>query len=103
MSDDSTQTPQAGADTGRLPGDRGEPLTILIDDVPVGCFAGETVAVALLADGVREFSRRGGEPRMPLCNMGTCFECGVVIDGVPLVRSCLTVVADGMTVRTSRS
>jgi sarcosine oxidase subunit alpha len=50
---------------------------------------------------VPAFSHRNGEPRIPLCNMGTCFECGVTVDGVPLTRSCLTTVRDGMRVETS--
>ena len=98
-----SDTNASGLHATRLAGSRGEPLTITVDGAAVGCFAGETVAAALLADGAREFSRRNGEPRLPLCNMGTCFECGVTVDGVPLTRSCLTTVADGMVVETSRA
>ncbi len=36
-----------------------------------------------------------GEPRGPLCGMGTCFECRVTIDGVPHRRSCAEIVRDG--------
>jgi predicted molibdopterin-dependent oxidoreductase YjgC len=93
----------SGVRATRLPGSRGEPVTITVDGASVECFAGETVAAALLAAGVPEFSRRNGEPRLPLCNMGTCFECGVTVDGVQLTRSCLVAVAEGMTVETSRA
>ncbi|MDN4614593.1 (2Fe-2S)-binding protein [Leifsonia sp. F6_8S_P_1B] len=93
----------SGLHATRLPGGRGEPIEITVDGERVACFAGETVAAALLAAGVPEFSRRGGEPRLPLCNMGTCFECGVTVDGVPLTRACLLAVSAGMTVETSRA
>ncbi|MBN9630777.1 MAG: (2Fe-2S)-binding protein [Actinobacteria bacterium] len=84
----------------RLPVERGEGAVIRVDGVEHPCFAGETVASALLAAGVGRFANRVGEDRAPLCNMGTCFECAITIDGVPLTRACLTPVADGMDVRT---
>ena len=60
---------------------------------------GSTVAAALLALGETVFriSERG-EPRAPLCGMGTCYECRVTIDGVEQRRSCLTRVRPGMNV-----
>ncbi|MFK4728896.1 (2Fe-2S)-binding protein [Agromyces mediolanus] len=85
----------------RLPSERGDAVEITVDGRPVACFAGETVATAMLAAGVPAFSHRNGEPRIPLCNMGTCFECGVTVDGVPLTRSCLAPVRDGMRIETS--
>jgi len=42
-----------------------------------------------------------GEPRAPLCGMGTCYECRVTIDGVAHRRACLVTVADGMHVTTA--
>lgn len=66
----------------------------------IPCFEGETIATALLAAGVENFGvTREGTPRAPLCNMGTCFECAVTVDGRPLVRTCLTPARDGMTVQ----
>ena len=47
--------------------------------------------------GVTAFRRSvRGEPRGPLCGMGTCYECRVTIDGVAHRRSCLVPVAEGM-------
>ena len=54
-------------------------------------------AVTISADG-RSVS---GEPRAPLCGMGTCYECRVTIDGVAHRRACLVTVADGMHVTTA--
>lgn len=63
-----------------------------------------TVAAALLGAGVTAFRRSAtGEPRAPVCGMGTCFECRVTIDGIPQRRACLVVVRQGMTVSTSQA
>lgn len=83
----------------RLPAHRGIPIEVVFNGVPIPCFSGETVATALLAAGTNEFGRtRAGDPRQPLCNMGTCFDCVVVVDGAPLIRSCLTYAKDGMNI-----
>jgi predicted molibdopterin-dependent oxidoreductase YjgC len=60
---------------------------------------GDTVAMALWAAGERALraSSRDGAPRGVLCNMGICYECLVVIDGVT-TRACMTVVRDGLRV-----
>ena len=86
----------------RTAAERGEPVEIIVDDTPVIACGGETVAVAMLAAGADFDSDRGGAPRAPLCNMGTCFECVAVVNGRPLTRTCLTPVADGMRVETTR-
>jgi len=81
----------------RIPTHRGDPVEFSFDGRPVQARAGETVAAALLAAGVTGFGRTpDGEPREPFCNMGTCFDCAVTVDGQPLVRTCLTPVRDGM-------
>jgi sarcosine oxidase subunit alpha len=76
-------------------------VTITLDGRPLAVAAGTTVAVALMNHGVARFrTALGGEPRGPLCAMGTCHECRVTIDGVPHRRACLELCADGMTVET---
>lgn len=60
---------------------------------------GVSLAAALLNAGHPTFRISvGGEPRGPVCGMGTCFECRVTIDGVPGRRSCLVPVREGMRV-----
>lgn len=62
---------------------------------------GTTVAAAILTAGKPVFYRSvRGEERGPLCGMGICFECRVMIDGVPYQRSCMTLARDGMEVVT---
>ncbi|WP_431277851.1 (2Fe-2S)-binding protein [Leifsonia poae] len=90
------------SESKRLPREREQAVTVEVDGSPVVCFAGETIATALLADGVAKFATRAGEPRQPLCNMGTCFDCSVVVDDRPLTRACLTPVADGMRISTGQ-
>jgi sarcosine oxidase subunit alpha len=59
------------------------------------------VAAAVLQAGVNSFRRSvTGEARGPLCGMGICFECRVMVNGVAHVRSCQTLCEDGMDVRT---
>jgi sarcosine oxidase subunit alpha len=61
--------------------------------------SGVSVAAALLNAGGWGMRRSVGDtPRGPLCGMGICYECRVVIDGVAHRRACLVPVADGMVV-----
>ena len=78
-----------------------ETVTLVVNGVSVKMPAGSMVAAAILKTGIQTFRRSAtGEPRGPLCGMGICFECRVVIDGEPHCRSCQTVCKDGMDVRT---
>lgn len=65
--------------------------TITFDGEPIGFVPGQTIAAALLAAGRRELRRtRGGRrPRGIYCGIGACFDCLVVVDGVPSQRACL--------------
>ena len=76
-----------------------KPTTISFEGRSIEAWAGATVASALAAAGVEAFRHdREGGPRMPFCNMGTCFECTMAVDGRRLTRTCMTVVREGMTV-----
>jgi D-hydroxyproline dehydrogenase subunit gamma len=78
-----------------------ETVLLSVDGVSVEMPAGSMVSAAILKSGICAFRRSvSGEPRGPLCGMGICFECRVVIDGEPHCRSCQTVCKDGMDVRT---
>jgi D-hydroxyproline dehydrogenase subunit gamma len=78
-----------------------ELITVNVNDVTVRVPAGTTIAAAVLHAGVTSFRRSvTGEARGPLCGMGICFECRVIVNGVAHVRSCQTLCEDGMDVRT---
>ena len=63
-------------------------------------FEGDTIASALLANGVRQLRvhENSGTPRGIYCNIGHCFECRVTIDDQPGFRACMTEVKEGMVV-----
>lgn len=70
---------------------------------PVQAYAGESIAAALMAAGVRVFrcSEASGSPRSFFCGMGICFDCLVTIDGIPNQRSCMAEARDGCVVETN--
>lgn len=80
---------------------RGAPVTLRIDGTVVTSFVGETIATAMIAHGHATFRHDGfGMPRGLFCNMGSCGECMVTLDGSRRVRACLTDVRDGMEIGT---
>lgn len=84
---------------------RGAPIRLFVDGREISAFAGESVAAALLAAGIRALRETGREhaPRGLFCGMGVCFDCLVSVDGRPNLRACMTPVAEGMRVETRRS
>lgn len=61
--------------------------------------AGETIASALFANGIRVFGRhnKDGAPQGIFCANGQCAQCMVIADGLP-VKACMTHVQAGMQV-----
>ena len=82
--------------------DAGALVRFTLDGRPATARAGDSVAAALLAEGILAQRRSpvSGEPRGPYCLMGACFECLVTVDGVGNRQGCLIAVADGMAVET---
>jgi D-hydroxyproline dehydrogenase subunit gamma len=79
--------------------ERGPRVVLTLDGRPVTAYEGESVAALLFAEGITATRvTRGGEPRGVYCGMGVCFDCLVVVDGVPNTRACVTWVRDGMPV-----
>ena len=79
--------------------ERGRRLTIDLDGAEVEAFEGETVAAILLALGEAATRRTvSGQARGVFCGMGVCFDCLVVVDGVPNTRACMTWLRDGMAI-----
>lgn len=74
-----------------------------VDGIPVQARAGQSLAAALLAAGIRvlRHSPTAGAPRGAFCMMGVCQECLVRVDG-QLVQACLTKVRQDMLVQTGR-
>jgi predicted molibdopterin-dependent oxidoreductase YjgC len=79
--------------------ERGMPVKLSLDGRPVTAYEGESVAGMLLAEGhVATRTTQAEEPRGVYCGMGVCFDCLVVVDGVPNTRACVTWVREGMVV-----
>jgi sarcosine oxidase subunit alpha len=75
---------------------------LTVNGIPVSVKEGTTVAAAILTIGASAFRHSiSGEPRGPLCGMGICYECRVIIDGESHARSCQIVCRPGMQVTTS--
>lgn len=75
-----------------------ETVTVYVDGKPVSVGAGESAAAAALHAGL-SYTRTSpitDEKRAPYCMMGVCFECLMVIDGVPSRQACMVKVAAGM-------
>jgi sarcosine oxidase subunit alpha len=83
-----------GLASGRAPA---QPVSIEFEGEPVAAFAGEPVAVALFAAGVRTLGRSSKyhRPRGLYCLDGHCASCYMRIDGRPNQRACVTPARDG--------
>lgn len=80
--------------------DQKNTLSFVFNGCEYSALAGETIAAALLASGVRTLRvhEEKGTPRGIYCNIGHCFECRVTVNGIPTVRACMTLVEEGMQV-----
>jgi hypothetical protein len=75
-------------------------VTLSVNGSIVSVASGATVAAAVAAAGQACRISVGGEPRGPLCGVGICFECRVVINGKVHCRSCQILCEPGMEVKT---
>ncbi|PWC88431.1 (2Fe-2S)-binding protein [Azospirillum sp. TSH100] len=77
-------------------------VAFTIDGRPASARAGDSVAAALLANGVTACRNTpvSGAARGPYCMMGVCFDCLVTIDGTGNRQGCQVRVAPGMAVET---
>lgn len=68
-------------------------------------YEGDTIASALHALGIKKFSESNElkRPRGFYCAIGNCSSCRMIVDGVPNVRTCITLLKSGMDVRVQTS
>jgi hypothetical protein len=82
---------------------RGKKVTINLDGESVAAFEGESVAAVMMVENkVAMRTTTENQPRGVFCGMGVCFDCLVVVDGVPNTRACMTWVKEGMQIKTQR-
>ena len=77
-------------------------VTVTVNGAPVTMPCGATVAAAVMVAGQACRISVSGEPRGPLCGMGICFECRVMVNGNPHVRSCQVMCAQDMEIATEK-
>jgi predicted molibdopterin-dependent oxidoreductase YjgC len=71
------------------------------DGKKISAKKGQTIAEALLANGIPIFRRTVNRaPRGVYCNMGICYECRMIVNGRPNVRACMTAATPGCKVAT---
>jgi sarcosine oxidase subunit alpha len=75
-------------------------VRFLFEGRPLTAREGDTVAAALIRSGVHVFGRSSKyhRPRGYRCGRGHCSSCAMRVDGLPGVRTCVTLVCAGMTV-----
>lgn len=79
-------------------------ITFTFDGKTYEGFAGDTIASALLASGIRTLRvhEEAGAPRGIYCNIGHCYECRVTVDDEPGVRACLQPIKTNMVVKSGK-
>jgi len=88
--------------TLRVDAGQGMPVDFYFDDRRVAGYAGESVANALWAAGIRTLRYSpSGAPRGMFCAIGVCQECVVLIDG-RRQPACTTAVGAGLQVKSLR-
>lgn len=77
-------------------------VTIIYNGNPLKALEGETIAAALMSQGIRKMRKtpKYKRDRGIFCGIGRCTDCVMVVDGQANVRTCVTPVRDGMTVET---
>ena len=75
---------------------------IFVDGRPLVVREGDTIASALTANRVKvlRYTPKRDEPRGLFCAIGRCTDCAMTVDGVPNVRTCITLARPGMVVQT---
>ena len=84
-----------------LPADATDCVEVTIDGQAVTVPGNISVAAAVLTQGLGHTRTTpiSASPRAPLCMMGVCYECLMVIDGQPNRRACQETVRAGMVIQ----
>ncbi len=80
--------------------ERGKKIHFTFNGKKIEAYKGETIAAALHAAGIKVLKRSiiHDRPRGFFCAIGKCASCMMNVDGVPNVKTCVTLVEDGMVV-----
>lgn len=96
MHDRSEPSAEAEGAEGEVRGDA-DVVGFAFDGRALAARQGQSIAGALWDHGIVAWrtTRGGGRPRGAFCGMGVCFDCLVVVNGVPGQRACLVRVVEG--------
>lgn len=88
--------------TGDAP--TGELIKVVVDGEAYYGYAGEPIAMTLLANGIRagRTTAATGGKRGYFCGVGRCPDCAMMVNGELNVMTCTTPLEPGMIVRTQR-
>jgi predicted molibdopterin-dependent oxidoreductase YjgC len=77
-------------------------VTIYYNGKALEAKKGEPIAATLLAHEIRlcRHTPKSKEPRGMFCGIGQCTDCIMEVNGIPNIRTCVTLVEDGMEVNT---
>lgn len=83
---------------------RGEVTRVIVDGQELFGFAGEPLAMTLLAHGIRQSRTmpESGAVRGYFCGVGRCPDCAMMVNGELNVMACMTPLEPGMIVRTQQ-
>lgn len=76
-------------------------VSIEVDGKKIDAYEGEPIAAALWAAGIKDFryTIKRKEPRGYFCGIGLCTDCMMIVNGVPNIRTCVTLVQDGIKIK----
>lgn len=79
---------------------RGKKVTFYFEGKPMQGYLGETIAAALVANGVKVFryTEKQKRPRGFFCAVGKCSSCLMVVNGVPNTMVCMEPLREGVRV-----
>lgn len=81
--------------------EQNDTFEIEVDGRKVKTNRGQSIAEALLVNGFKVFRKtRNDAPRGFYCGMGVCYECRMIVNGIPNVRTCMTLATPGCKVTT---
>ena len=77
-----------------------EIINFTFNNQPVQGYKGDTIASALHALGILKLSVSASLKRARgfYCAIGNCASCNMIVDGKPNIRTCITVLKEGMKV-----
>jgi|UniRef100_A0A7V3UZI3 sarcosine oxidase subunit alpha len=83
---------------------RGQKVTFYFEGKPMQGYLGETIAAALVANGVKVFryTEKHKRARGFFCAVGKCSSCLMVVDGIPNTMVCMEPLRAGVRVERQR-